>query len=151
MDPRQELEMLRRLAELEAKAGRPVQTEQPQAKPEPSFLRQAAGVAGNLAAGALRGAGSIGATLLAPQDMLQALLALVACLARLWKSQAGLRCWPRRCAVAAWLQAPTWQRVWLAVRQVVAPLLRWLTLKRLLLERLSAVGCRWRCVQRVAL
>ncbi len=71
MDPRQELEMLRRLAELEAKAGRPVQTEQPQAKPEPSFLRQAAGVAGNLAAGALRGAGSIGATLLAPQDMLQ--------------------------------------------------------------------------------
>ena len=46
-------------------------TPEPVAKPEPSFLRQAAGVAGNLAAGALRGAGSIGATLLAPQDMLQ--------------------------------------------------------------------------------
>jgi hypothetical protein len=38
---------------------------------EQSFLRQAAGTLGNLAAGAVRGAGSIGATLLAPQDILE--------------------------------------------------------------------------------
>lgn len=63
MDPREELQMLRRLAELEAK-DRGVS--QPAG---PSLDSRIAGGVRDLAAGALRGAGSIGATVLAPLDM----------------------------------------------------------------------------------
>lgn len=63
MDPREELMALRRLAELEAKAGA---TEQPADEPFAAKLgRQVL----NAGAGAIRGAGSIGATLLAPIDV----------------------------------------------------------------------------------
>jgi len=44
-------------------------TQQAPAKPETTFLQDVAQGAGNLAAGAVRGAGSIGATILAPYDM----------------------------------------------------------------------------------
>ncbi len=71
MSDREELDALRRMAELEAKAGGvPVAT-----KPEMSRIgalinntKVVASDAGNLAAGAVRGAGSIGATLMYPID-----------------------------------------------------------------------------------
>jgi hypothetical protein len=46
-----------------------------QEKPAPSMLRQALGAAGNLLAGGVRGAGSIGSTLLAPIDVASDLIA----------------------------------------------------------------------------
>lgn len=64
-DPREELIALRRMAELEDKAAQPQVAQQKQpADKSGTFLQ---GV-GNLAAGAVRGAGSIGATILAPVD-----------------------------------------------------------------------------------
>lgn len=77
MDPRRELEELRRLEELERKAAGQSAAPSPAATPTPTrgeliakeakdFVRPI----GNLAAGALRGAGSIGATLLTPYDLL---------------------------------------------------------------------------------
>lgn len=71
MDPRQELEMLRRLAELEAKAGRPAAMAEPeQGASFGQTMRNIASPVGNLLAGGVRGAGSIGATILTPYDLL---------------------------------------------------------------------------------
>lgn len=72
MDAREELEALRRMAELEAKAGGKA-TPAPAA--EPSFGQVLKQTAANLAGGAVRGAGSIGATLLAPVDVASDLIA----------------------------------------------------------------------------
>lgn len=66
MDEREELAALRRMAELEAKAsGTP--TSNATDEKQPSDLRKTLGNAG---AGLIRGAGSIGATLLTPYDYL---------------------------------------------------------------------------------
>jgi hypothetical protein len=72
MDPREELAALRRLSELEAKAGvKPATRDE-----EMSFGDKVLAVgksklrdAGNLVAGGIRGAGSIGSTILAPVDI----------------------------------------------------------------------------------
>ena len=68
MTPREELTALRRLAELEAKAagGAPAAP----AAADEGFAQKLGRQVLNAGAGALRGAGSIGATLLAPVDML---------------------------------------------------------------------------------
>ena len=62
MDPREELQALRRMAELEAKAGGAPKAE------KPGLLRQFATDVADTGAGLVRGAGSIGATILAPID-----------------------------------------------------------------------------------
>lgn len=69
MDAREELAALRRLAELEAKASG--QTYQPAQAPQEErsgMIDDIMQGAGDLAAGAIRGAGSIGATILSPLD-----------------------------------------------------------------------------------
>lgn len=68
MDAREELEALRRMAELEAKASGRAASAKPQAPAQRSALDEIKQGVGNLAAGAVRGAGSIGATLLTPLD-----------------------------------------------------------------------------------
>lgn len=54
-----------------APGGRPAWESAPEVDAEPSLLRRAGQTAGNIAAGAVRGAGSIGATLLYPWDAAQ--------------------------------------------------------------------------------
>ena len=67
MSDREELLALRRMAELEAKAsGSTAAPPAPSSEKETSWAQHA----GNLVAGAVRGAGSIGATILAPADMI---------------------------------------------------------------------------------
>src|SRR5688572_28148042 len=68
MTPREELMALRRLAELEAKAGNAKQTESTP-KEDGSILSDIGQVIGNTVAGIVRGTGSIGSTLLLPVDM----------------------------------------------------------------------------------
>lgn len=68
MNEREELEALRRLAELEAKAGNSAPQRTTPEMPPMMRALQSAG------SGAIRGAGSIGATMLAPLDMLNAKL-----------------------------------------------------------------------------
>lgn len=69
MNPREELAALRRLAELEAKASGAAASQVSDPEKEPVFAEKLGRGVLNTAAGAIRGAGSIGATILAPFDV----------------------------------------------------------------------------------